>query len=239
MARILASRNSIMREKSIKITFLACSRRSTDEIKKILYLYWSFLKIRWAYREPIGRVESLEWLLWRFNRRWQELAFPGRRICVKNRWKWRFLLVPDAQQTELNNSYTIVQHFSKLKRIWCQKNRFPSGKVSFEGFSTLLDTFWTHFNIFSHFLTLFYTFYIFFVIFKVTFSKLNTAEKFSQTSEIEIARKYRNIQWRYFISSLNISILPRHNISRTQNMREKSMKMMFLACSGRSTDGIK
>ena len=35
---------------------------------------------------------------------------------MKNRGKWRFFLVPDAQQTKLNNSYTIIGHFSKFIR---------------------------------------------------------------------------------------------------------------------------
>ena len=46
MARILASGNSIMREKSMKILFFSCSGHSTDEIKEFLYRYWSFLKIK-------------------------------------------------------------------------------------------------------------------------------------------------------------------------------------------------
>ena len=56
MARILASGNSIMREKSRKITFLACFGRSADEMKKCLYRYWSFFKIKKDLMSKLART---------------------------------------------------------------------------------------------------------------------------------------------------------------------------------------
>ena len=45
-----------MREKSMKMTFLACFGRSADEMKKCLYRYWSFFKIKKDLMSKLART---------------------------------------------------------------------------------------------------------------------------------------------------------------------------------------
>ena len=49
----------------------------------------------WRYRRPIERDDSREWLVWLWYRSWRKF---GSRKCLKNRVKWRILLVWDAPQ---------------------------------------------------------------------------------------------------------------------------------------------
>ena len=74
----------------------------------------------WRYRRPIGREDRPEGFLLQgigAGKTMARILASGNSIMREKSIKNIFFLVPDAQQTKSKNSYTVIGHFSKLKRI--------------------------------------------------------------------------------------------------------------------------
>ena len=79
----------------------------------------------WRYRGPIAMDDSWEWWIWAGYRDWPIRRESGSRKCVKNRVKWRILLVWDAPWTVLaenlhGSRFLYKKADSELKKIGSQ-----------------------------------------------------------------------------------------------------------------------
>ena len=81
------------------------------------------------WKNPIGKGDTLESRLWAFYRDWPIRRESGSRKCVKNRVKWRILLVWDAPWTVLAENlhgrrFLYKKADSDLRKIGSQAKKF-------------------------------------------------------------------------------------------------------------------